>query len=657
VTHSPKGPSKLLWKLFAGHAVLMVVALAICALLIVRGLEEFQADELTERLKVQAITLRTLVRGRLDVAQSERLDHIAKEVGENEADGLRVTIIATDGTVLGDSQADVSRMESHRDREEIQAALDTGWGESTRWSDTLGRMLKYVAVRVGAEENPEGVVRVALAVRTIGARSQAARRMIWTIAIVAMVATGVFALGLARLWTLPIRRLTRIAARLSRGDLSARARVHGSDELARLAQSLNEMGDHLNKQMSTIDGQRQTLEALLDQLEEGVVVAGPDGKIILANPAAARLLHPEDAEHSAARDWVGRPIEQCVPQHDLQRLLLGAATAQSRDREEVVAARMGEDASVGDGASIAAKSEVRPSNEVRLDVHRPGGSATLLARGSDIEIPPRMVDDTTQGESGKALTGRILALTDITEIARTIQMKTDFVANASHELRTPLSAIRAAIETVMNINADEDAESARRFLRIIDRHSARLEALVADLLALSRVESTSREMKPADIDVRRFCDELSEKWTGRVNEKRLHWDCVIPSDLRQMTADEDLLRMVLDNLLDNAIKFTDPGGHVSVTFRRERGAMAVEVADDGCGIPPQDQERVFERFYQVAQARSEAEGPQAENRGTGLGLAIVRHAVASMGGSVCLTGELGTGTRVTMTIPQPSQRD
>jgi len=657
VTQYPKGPSKFLWKLFAGHAVLMVAALATCALLIVRGLEESQADELTERLKAQAVTLRSLVRGQLDVAQSERLGQIAKEVGENEADGLRVTIIATDGTVLGDSQADVSQMDSHRDREEIQAALDTGWAESTRWSDTIGRMLKYVAVRVGTEEDPEGVVRVALAVKTIGARTQTLRRMIWTIAIVAMVATGVFALGLARLWTIPIRRLTRIAARLSRGDLSARAKVRGSDELARLAQSLNEMGDHLNKQMSTIDGQRQTLKALLDQLEEGVVVAGPDGKIILSNPAAARLLHPEDAEHLEARSWVGRPVEHCVPQHDLQRLLLGpdrwhGQAKLGRGLDDP--AWTGEDASVGDATPIAAKPEVRPSSEVRLDVHRRGGSVTLLARGADIEMPPRIVDGTTHGGSGKVLTGRILTLTDITEIARTIQVKTDFVANASHELRTPLSAIRAAIETVMNIDTDEDTESARRFLRVINRHSARLEALVADLLALSRLESTSSETKPTAINVRQFCSELREKWADHISKKRLHWNCDIPSGLREMTADEDLFRMALDNLLDNAIKFTDPGGHVSIAFRRERDAMTIEVADDGCGIPPQDQERVFERFYQVAQARSEAEEPQAESRGTGLGLAIVRHAVASMGGSVSLASELGTGTRITVTIPQPS---
>ena len=641
MTQISKGPSKLFWKLFAGYTVLMTLALGACVLLIVREFEEFNAEELTGHLRAQAVILRSQVRGRLNIAGSKQLDRIAKEVGGNEADGIRVTIVAADGTVLGDSQADITRMDSHRDREEIRTALEKGWGESTRWSDTLSRTLKYVAVRVGSRENPEGVVRVALGVKNIAARAESVHRIAWTITIIALVAMVLFALGLARLWTMPIRRITTIASRISRGDLSARARVRGSDELARLAQSLNEMGDHLSKQLGMIDGQRRTLEALLYQLHEGVVVAGPDGRIVLFNPSAAKLLHPDDAEAWVADSWADRPIEQCVPQHDLQRLLLGGGRARTSVDK----------ASVTNSPPAASTLRDRSVSEVRIEVPSAGGPVVLLARASDIEMPSTTAGGNKPSVTGEPLTGRILALTDITEIVRTIQMKTEFVANASHELRTPLSAIRAAIETVMNIDTDEDAESAKRFLRVIDRHSARLEALVADLLALSRLESTSRQVKPATVDIRRFCAELSERWADPVREKQLHWECNTAADLREMTADEDLVRMALDNLVDNAIKFTAPGGHVVITFGSEQSNLVVEVADDGCGIPAQDQERVFERFYQVAQARSGSDGPEAERRGTGLGLSIVRHAVASMGGRVSLVSELAVGTRITITIP------
>jgi two-component system phosphate regulon sensor histidine kinase PhoR len=642
VRRKSKGPSKLLWKLFAGYALVMVLALATSAVLIVHELEKFQAQELTEHLRAQGITLRSQVRGRLEAANMAEINAIAQEVGSHKATGFRVTIAAADGTVLGDSQGDVAHMDSHHNREEIKRALEHGWGASTRWSNTVNRKLHYVAVRVGSKEAPEGVVRVGLATKTIVERAQSVRRVIWTIAAVTMVATVLFALALARLWALPIRRITRTAARLSRGDLNARATVSGNDELAHLARSLNEMGDHLCKQLSTIDGQRQTLVDLLNQLEEGVVVAAPDGRIILSNPAAARLLHRSAGNGAAAESWDGRLVEECVPQHDLQRLLKGESLA-SQDLP----------VPAGKATPVAKYHQSGSATEVRLEIPSDGGSIVVLARGSDIEIPSRMLTGDVEGETDVSLTGRILALTDITEIVRTIQMKTDFVANASHELRTPLSAIRAAIETVMNIDVTDDAKSAKRFLRVIDRHSTRLESLVADLLALSRLESPSRETKSSPISLPRVCDELSEKWALRVHEKRLEWKCNAPPALHEIVTDKDLLKMVLDNLVENAIKFTDAGGFVHVSFDVSEDDVVVTVSDNGRGIPPQEQERVFERFYQVAQDRS-GEGQEAERRGTGLGLAIVRHAVASMGGKVHLSSRLGAGTEVTFTIPQPA---
>jgi two-component system phosphate regulon sensor histidine kinase PhoR len=279
----------------------------------------------------------------------------------------------------------------------------------------------------------------------------------------------------------------------------------------------------------------------------------------------------------------------------------------------------------------------------------------VLASASDITLPGTPPREAPSDSDVQPRIGRILALTDITEIARTIQMKTDFAANASHELRTPLSAIRGAIETLLNIDLSDDAESATRFLGVIDRHNARLEALVEDLLALSRLESPVSEFKPMTVDWHRFRDELIAKWTDAVEKKQLHWEWVTPPDLREVGTNPQLIRLVLDNLVDNAIKFTAAGGHITVASRREGNDLVVEVADDGCGIPAEDQERVFERFYQVATARSGTGSEQPETRGTGLGLSIVRHAVAAMKGTVTLTSEPGVGTRVTTTIPQPGR--
>jgi len=637
VNRRAKGPSRLLWKLFLGYAVLTALSLTICVLLIVRQFDRFYLDELSEHLTTQALTLENQVRGRLDVSHTEYLDRIAKELGDREIGGLRITFVAADGTVLGDSQTDITEMEPHRDRDEIRAALESGRGENTRWSNTVKRRLRYVAVRVGTEENVEGVVRVSLGIQTIGARTQAVRRIIWTIAIIAAAATLVFAMALARVWTLPIRRITATAARISRGDLTARAQVRGSDELARLAAALNEMREHLGKQLATIDTQRQTVEALLDQVREGVVVAGPDGRVVLSNPAAARLLHPDDAEEWLRGSWTGRPVEQCVAQHDLQRLLLSEASGR--------AARLDPE------KTKERQSEAR-ADEVRQRIPIAGGALTLLARGSDIVLPGP-VETREPGSVQQRVHGRILTLTDITEIARTIQMRTDFVANASHELRTPLSAIRGAVETILNMDLRQDYESATKFLGVIDRHSTRLEALVSDLLDLSHLESAAPDSEPEPVDLHGFLQTLADTWADVAAAGQLCWSCEVPPDLKRATLDARLAGLALDNLVDNAIKFTPAGGNVAITCRQEGRNLAIEVSDDGCGIPKEDRGRVFERFYQVAQARSGTGSKQPEARGTGLGLAIVRHAVAAMRGTVALWSEPGTGTRVTVTIPQP----
>jgi len=170
--------------------------------------------------------------------------------------------------------------------------------------------------------------------------------------------------------------------------------------------------------------------------------------------------------------------------------------------------------------------------------------------------------------------------------------------------------------------------------------------MVADLLDLSRVESASSRFEPATLRLQEMCDALRERCSEAIQAKRLGWDCRIDPQCPAVAANAYLLQLVLDNLADNAIKFTDPGGHIRIECRPGEGGVAITVADDGCGIAPEEHDRVFERFYQVNRARSGAEA-----RGTGLGLSIVRHAVGAMNGTVHLDSEPGKGTRVTVTLP------
>jgi len=241
-------------------------------------------------------------------------------------------------------------------------------------------------------------------------------------------------------------------------------------------------------------------------------------------------------------------------------------------------------------------------------------------------------------------------LTDITELARTMQVKTDFVANASHELRTPLSAILAAVETLLSMDLTVDADAARPLLRVVDRQSERLQDLVNDLLDLSRVESPTAQFESEPLDVAAVLAELHARFIDRLEQKQLRWTVAIDPPDAVLLANRQRIILVIDNLVDNAIKFTDIGGRIRVSVHVGDDDAQLVVEDNGCGISLKEQDRVFERFYQVERARS------GDKRGTGLGLAIVRHVVNSMKGRVFLTSEPGVGTRVEIRIPQRSER-
>ena len=283
-------------------------------------------------------------------------------------------------------------------------------------------------------------------------------------------------------------------------------------------------------------------------------------------------------------------------------------------------------------------------SEVEIRLEGPNDAVHLLARASDIRLPTEPTAEPSHESAPRH--GRVLVLTDVTELTRAVQMKADLAANASHELRTPVSAIRASVETLKSIDLTEEGEAARQFVDVIDRHSGRLEAMIKDLLDLSRLESAPARFEPETIATCELFEELRTSFARSLADKQLQWRSEVRPGCEEVAASPDLLRMILHNLVDNAIRFTDPGGSVTVTAGSGEDAVSFEVADTGCGIPLAEQQRVFERFYQVERARS---GP---DRGTGLGLSIVRHAAAAMNAEINLQSEPGQGTRVTINVPQ-----
>jgi len=603
----------LTWKIFLGNASLVVLALVVSALLIASEVSRLRNQDHRRDLATEATLLANLLEG-----AGANAPAIARQQAAQLADSGRSVFLVDPSGAKAIAVAPHFNVPDEMLTPSQQAtALREGIAHASTRSARDGRAMIAVGVRVGTPDKPIGLVLIARPTWSFASDWAMFGRLSVQLVLVAAVATTLLAVGLARLWARPLQQVIHTARSLSRGDLSARAEQSGNDELALLARALNRMRDRLMRNYQTIDRQRRTLELLLKQLREGVIVADATGRVVLINPAALRLLN---LPHQDPDGLVGKAIERCVAQHDLQRMLhqpRGHNTAEGPN---------------GDPTLL----------ESRVQIEGPQGTRYLLAHASDLML----LDG--QREEAATSTGRLLVLTDVTVLTRAVEIKTDFVANASHELRTPLSTIRAAVETLQRMDLAGDAAAATRFVDVIDRQSLRLEALASDLLELARLESADQRLQASELSIDRLLSEVRQTFADRLAAKNIEWRDNRGSGSRDnILVNPHLLQLILDNLVDNAVKFTEPGGFVRVVCQTNPDSVTFIVEDNGCGIPEEDRKRVFERFYQVERARS------GQTRGTGLGLAIVRHAVAALGGDIELSSETGRGTRITVRIPQP----
>jgi two-component system, OmpR family, phosphate regulon sensor histidine kinase PhoR len=321
---------------------------------------------------------------------------------------------------------------------------------------------------------------------------------------------------------------------------------------------------------------------------EGVIAADARGTIVTANGAARRLLGYDAGDELPALDQLFR----------------------AKAAREVVDA-------VLEGHSV-------PQRELDL-----AGQSVLL--------------------SGRALPqgGALLVLHDVTELRRLETVRRDFVANVSHELKTPLTSISGYAETLTHDRPD--AETTHRFLSVILSNAQRMQRLVDDLLDLSRIESGRWQPAPERLEAASVAREVWALLAERAQQRRVRFETVIAPDAAVVYADPDALRQVLSNLFDNALRYTPPGGSISLETRREDGGVTLRVRDTGSGIANEHLPRIFERFYRADPHRSREEG------GTGLGLAIVRHLIEAHDGRIAATSEVGGGTVISAWFPEGTE--
>ena len=515
------------------------------------------------------------------------LDREADRLGEIMAG--RVTFIAGDGRVVGDStqsEVELRTLENHLTRPEVIEARENGLGSSQRHSDTVGTDMVYVAVR--ASHPIVSYVRLSLPLTDVNAQLGA----IWRATIVALAASIPLALLVS--WIVSaslarrVRAIARVAERYSTGDLSTPIYDHGSDELGTVARALDDSVQQLGGRIEELSRDRARMEAILTGMVEGVLVVDRQGRLQLVNRAAQQMLRVEPSVN-------GRPYLEVIRHPDIAAQLTAALHGEEIGGHELTLAR------------------------------DPG--RTLLTRAAPVT-----------GPSG----GAVLVLHDITDLRRADQIRRDFVANVSHELRTPLTAIRGYVEALLD--GPSDAESTRRFLEIIARHSTRMERLVKDLLRLARLDAKQELLETARCDIKQIFNAVTADLALTIEDKRQRVTMEVPPDTRLVDGDPAKLHDIIRNLVENAVNYSPEGAEVRLGAAKQDGTYTITVADSGPGIPSEDLTRVFERFYRVDKSR-------ARPGGTGLGLAIVKHLVELHGGEAIAANRPEGGAVFTVTLP------
>jgi two-component system phosphate regulon sensor histidine kinase PhoR len=590
---------RLLWHVFFSYLLIILVSLVAVTWLASNSMRQFFLEKMQDDLQTRALLFENYILEHVDPLHEERIDRLCKEIGPSAS--TRLTVILPSGRVIGDSEEDTRKMDNHLDRPEILDAMEKEVGVATRYSPTLGKSMMYVAVPLKRNSRTAAFVRAAIQVDSLEADIQAIKMKI--------AFSGFIIAGLATLLSLlvshrirrPIEEIRRGAENFSRGDFQHPLPVSAIKEIGDLSETLNAMAQELDKTLSTITEQRNELGAVLSSMAEGVLAMDMEERILGMNHAASVIFECDP------RQVQGRTIQEVIRHPELQTLVTKALASEEAVEKDVV---------------LYLKEE-RVLN----------GHATILRDGKGTRV------------------GVLVVLNDITRLRKLENIRKDFVANVSHEIKTPITAIKGFVETLQD-GAIQSPQDAKRFLGIIQSHVQRLEALVEDLLSLSRIEEeTEKEVivleektiKDVLVGALQLCQVKAEP-----KQIRIELSC---RDNLVGKINPSLLEQAVVNLLDNAINYSEPEKSIWVEADTTPQEILIQVRDEGCGIEKQHQERLFERFYRVDKARSRKQG------GTGLGLAIVKHIMEAHGGRVSVESHPGRGSTFTLHLPRISSQE
>ncbi|HTP04240.1 MAG TPA: ATP-binding protein [Nitrospirota bacterium] len=567
-------------RIFILYTIIMVLAVLVTELYITDAVRESHIKNLRDNLVIEV----ALIADDMSFRTSSPLDVLCQQLKQKM--GCRLTIIALDGRVIGDSDTDSTHMDNHAHRQEIQQASLNGIGMAIRFSDTLKYNLLYVAQKIIKGSQPEGFIRLSVPLQEIDQSINVLRIKILSIFLSILLATGMFSF-----WQIErIRRLTAqirdFSRSIARGELGKKLFFERAGEFSEIAESLNTMSVELKNSIACHEEEQHRLNVILRSIPDALFIVDARGVILLSS-LAARKMFGENAIQ-------GRPFIDVMRNSETLSLVENVQKQQA--------------------AGIA---------EIKID--------SPWEQHFVVQVSPLFYNE-------REPSGFIAVFHDITQLKKLEQTRTDFVANISHEIKTPITAIQGFADTLLE-GALDDRQHAVKFLQTIKSNSERINGLVDDLMTISKIELGVIRVEKSSVDMQEVTEHILTMLQDKAAEKNLAIKAQIPPEPRTIEADRDRLIQILTNLVDNAIKFTETG-RVTFGVAEENGKVYLFVEDTGIGIPQKHLPRLGERFYRVDPGRSRSMG------GTGLGLAIVKHLVKAHGWDMRFESTAGKGTKV-----------
>lgn len=594
------------WRVVMIYILLILIAMQVIGAYFIREMERYYVSNFSDTLHSHANLLAVNLERYLEtgVETTAAGEKEAKENYKPEIDylvsnlvmlqGTKVQVINQNGIVISVMEQEEGIIGQKNTRSEVNMALLGNRNETIKLDPDTGQRVKVLAIPIKKGSQILGAIYMEASMEELYQTMEEINKILATGTAIALLLTGTLGIFLSRTITRPVIEITRQATAMAEGNFDRRVRVFSEDEIGKLGEAFNYLTTRLKEALSQVEEERDKLSSVLANMTDGVIATDREGNIILINQRAKQLLSLEDDEH-----------------YGTIYTLLGI-----------------------DDRSDKWSPFFQGEGSMMIEVPVPGEEKMLI----------RVTFSSVQGleKTGK---GMITVLQDVTEQEKMEDDRKEFVANVSHELRTPLTTMKSYLEA-LDDGALEDKSIAPKFIKVVMNETERMIRLVTDLLQLSKMDSKEAHLSRKPVTIGRIISDAVDRFAIQAKQQELSFKMELKDGETKVFVDKDHINQVLDNLLSNALKYSNPNGIIIVrSVRTNQNWMKIEVEDQGMGIPPRDLSRIFQRFYRVDKARSRSMG------GTGLGLSIAREIVKQHGGTIKIDSHLNKGTKVMFTLP------